>query len=488
MYRLSAYELHEAFLKKEISAQKIAKYFIDRIKHYDPKLNSFLEVLENRILIKAKNLDLKQKNNEPLGKLAGIPIAIKDNMHIEGEITTCGSQFLSNYKALFTASAVKLLEEEDALLIGKTNLDEFAMGSSSENSSYKITANPWDLSYSPGGSSSGSAASVAARLVPLATGSDTGGSIRQPASLCGITGFKPTYGRVSRYGLVAYGSSLDQIGPLATNVKDIAMCMEVIGHPCSKDSTCLPFPKENYLDQLSLSLKDTKIGIPWHFIENIDSEAKENFSNSVKILKDLGAEIIEINLDILKYSLAVYYILSTAEASTNLARFDGIRYGIRSKEATNLEETYDLSRENGFGKEVKSRIMLGTYVLSSGYHEAYYKKAQKVRTLMIDAYDKAYEKCDLIAMPVAPSTTFELGSIQDPLQMYLQDLFTIGANLAGLPAISVPSGFSKTKKPFGLQLIGPQMHDVNVISSAYAYEQANNYSKEIPPLFNKEEK
>ena len=413
--------------------------------------------------------------------MAGIPVAIKDNMHIAGEITTCASHFLSNYKAPFDSTASRLFEEEDAILIGKTNLDEFAMGSSNENSAYFPAHNPWNLKCVPGGSSGGSSAAGAARLAPIATGSDTGGSIRQPAGFCGIVGYKPTYGRVSRYGLVAFASSLDQIGPMAATVADSALAMEVIGRYCPHDATSLDLPAESY--PLSRELEPgTVIGVPWQFLQDLQPEMKANFMAAVDAMKQLGAKVVDIDLEVLKYSIAVYYILATAEASTNLARFDGIRYGVRSKNAKTLDEIYEFSRKEGFGREVKKRIMLGTYVLSSGFQDAYYKKAQKVRTLMLEAFEKAFGVCDAIMMPVAPTGAFEHRSFHDPLQMYLQDIFTIPANLAGLPAISVPSGYDKRNMPLGVQFIGPQLCDVAVMQYAYAYEQAAKHTQ-IPPNY-----
>lgn len=328
----------------------------------------------------------------------------------------------------------------------------------------------------------GSAAAVAARLCPLALGSDTGGSIRQPASFCGITGFKPTYGRVSRYGLVAFGSSLDQIGPMAASTADTALLMEVLGRHCLHDSTSLNFPPEEYLSMLNANVRGLKIGIPWQFLEQLNEESKKNFNEALEIYKDLGAEIVEVDLSILKYSIAAYYIIATAEASTNLARFDGIRYGVRSPRAKTLEEVYDFSKEEGFGQEVKRRILLGTYVLSAGYQDAYYKKAQKVRTLMIQHYNEAFRKCQLVATPVSPFPAFEIGAIKDPLQMYLADIYTISINLAGVPAISIPSGFSSQGKPLGLQLIGPQKHDRQVICAAHAFEKATCYHDALPEL------
>ncbi|MBS0651151.1 MAG: Asp-tRNA(Asn)/Glu-tRNA(Gln) amidotransferase subunit GatA [Verrucomicrobia bacterium] len=486
MYRLSALAIRERFLKGDLSAKAIAESTLKRIQKHDPQTQAFLAVYSDRMLAQADKLDQKRQKNQPLGKLAGVPIAIKDNIHIKGEMTTCASKFLSNYRAVFDATVTRLMEEEDALIIGKTNLDEFAMGSSTENSAFQKTKNPWDIACTPGGSSGGSAAAVAARLCPIALGSDTGGSIRQPASFCGIVGFKPTYGRVSRYGLVAFASSLDQIGPLTTTVADAALVMEVLGKHCSHDSTSMNLPQEPYLEKLKKGIQGTKIGVPMSFLEQLQDGAKKNFFDALEVYKQLGATIIDVNLDILKYSVAVYYILATAEASTNLARFDGVRYGKRSAKAMTLDEVYDLSKQEGFGPEVKKRILLGTYVLSSGYNDAFYKKAQKVRTLMIEQYKKAFAQCDIVAMPCSPFTTFKLGEIQDPLQMYLQDIYTIAANLAGIPAISIPSGFDHQKHPFGFQLLGPQMHDAQVLNFAHAFEQATNYHQSIPPLFDDE--
>jgi len=476
LHHLSAVALRDAFLQGEVSAVQIVEAFLERIEHHNGKLGAFLTILGPRAWMKAEALDKKRSHNQPLGKMAAIPVAIKDNMHIAGEITTCGSQFLSNYKAPFYATAVHRMEQEDAILIGKTNMDEFAMGSSNENSAFFPAHNPWNLNCVPGGSSGGSAAAVAARLALIATGSDTGGSIRQPAGFCGVVGYKPTYGRVSRYGLVAFGSSLDQIGPLGTTVADTALAMEVMGHHCPHDATSLDLPPETY--PLSKKLQEgTVIGIPWQFLKGLNPEVRENFQQALEVMKSLGAHLVEVNLDILKYSIAVYYILATAEASTNLARFDGIRYGIRSKAGKTLEEIYDQSRKEGFGREVKKRIMLGTYVLSAGYQDAYYKKAQKVRTLILHAFDQAFGQCDAVMMPIATSGAFEHGSIQDPLEMYLQDIFTVPANLAGLPAISIPSGYDRRGMPLGVQIIGPQLCDVAVMQYAHAYEQASSHTR-----------
>lgn len=486
IHHLSASQLREAFCTGVYSAEAIVQHYLNRIELYDSQIGAFLSVFKTKALQQAKELDAKRASGKKLGKLAAIPVGIKDNIHVIGEYTTCASKFLSNYRAVFNSTLVSSLEEEDAIIIGKTNLDEFAMGSSTENSAFQKTHNPWDLKCVPGGSSGGSAAAVAARLCPIAFGSDTGGSIRQPASLCGVFGFKPTYGRVSRYGLVAFGSSLDQIGPFTTQAEDIGLVMEVIGKHCENDATSIHSPPEDYLGQLHVGIKGMKIGVPRNFIKDVQEETKTNFLHSLEILKSQGAEIVDINLDVLKYSIAVYYILATAEASTNLARFDGIRYGQRSSKAQTLDEVYDLSKEEGFGAEVKRRILLGTYVLSSGFKDAYYKKAQKVRSLIIQEYKRAFKECDLVATPVSPFTAFEIGSIHEPLQMYLADVYTIGANLAGIPAISIPSGFSADQKPIGLHLAGPQKQDVKVCKAAYSFEQATPFGQKIPPIFNPE--
>lgn len=482
MYKLSAIEIRDKFLRGDVTALQIADYFLDRIDKLDGQLGSFLAVFHERVRAKAKALDAKKQAGEPLGKLAAIPIAIKDNIHVKGEISTCGSKILYNYKAPFDATVTRLLEAEDALIIGKTNCDEFAMGSSTENSAYKKTGNPWNLKCTPGGSSGGSGAAVSARLCPVALGSDTGGSVRLPGSFCGVIGYKPTYGRVSRFGLVAYGSSLDQVGPLTLTAADAALVMEVIGQHCEKDSTSLKWAGEDYLPVLNKDLKGIRIGVPRQFLEGLSAEAKQTFERSLQEMQTLGATLVDVDLSILKYALGTYYILATAEASTNLARYDGIRYGLRSARAKTLDEVYTFSKEEGFGAEVKRRILLGTYVLSAGYQDAYYKKAQKVRTLIINKYEEAFKQCDLVATPVSPYPAFEIGAIKDPLQMYLADIYSISINLAGLPAVSVPSGFSADNKPIGLQLIGPQKQDRKVLQAAYAFEQATPYHKAIPPF------
>lgn len=486
LYKKSALETRDLFIQGEITAKQICEYFLNRIENSNGDLGAFLQVLSDRALSKAARLDQKNAEKKPLGKLAGVIISIKDNIHIQGEITTCGSKFLSNYKAPFDASVIDFLEKEDAIIIGKTNLDEFAMGSSTENSAFFTSKNPWDLTLTPGGSSGGSASAVGARLSHLALGSDTGGSIRQPASLTGIVGFKPTYGRVSRYGLTAFASSLDQIGPFANSCKDIGLIMEVMGKHCEKDATSLNFPQETYLENLPETFEGVTVGVPWKFLENMPKEPKEHFEKTIQVLKNLGAELIEVDLDILKHSIGTYYVLAATEASTNLARFDGIRYGLRSKNATSIEEVYKLSRQEGFGSEVKRRIMLGTYILSAGHKEHTYNKARKVRRLIFDVMEKNFQTCNIIAMPTTLGSAFPIGGIQDPLELYFQDLFTIVANLAGLPAISLPSGFDKQNRPLGLQLIGPQLHDVPLVRLGHAFEMATKYTEKVPSLFDKE--
>jgi aspartyl-tRNA(Asn)/glutamyl-tRNA(Gln) amidotransferase subunit A len=482
MHTLTAVQIREKFAEGAVSAVELVNTFLQRIQKLDNQIGAFLHVMGQQALDKAKALDAKKAKGGRLGKLAGVPIAIKDNIHVKGELTTCASKFLTNFRAPFDATVTRLLEEEDALILGKANLDEFAMGSSNENSALRKTCNPWDLRCCPGGSSGGSAAAVAARLCPIALGSDTGGSVRLPASFCGIVGFKPTYGRVSRFGLVAYGSSLDQIGPLARTCEDAALVMEVIGKHCDRDSTSVLAPPEEYRRKLEGGIAGMRIGIPWQFLDQLADEPKKVFQKALAVMEQLGARLVEVDLSMLKYSLPVYYILATAEASTNLARFDGIRYGVRSPKALTLDEVYDLSKEDGFGPEVKRRILLGTYVLSAGYQDAYYKKAQKVRTLLIHRFKEAFKECDLVATPASPFTAFEMGTIKDPLQLYLEDIYTIGVNLAGLPAISIPEGFSQEGKPLGLQLIGPQMEDARVLRAAHAFEQATQHHLAIPEL------
>lgn len=485
MYQLSGCEIKDLFIKGEKSASEIVTYFLNRTKKLDPQLDALITVLSERALKKAKALDAKRAEGKPLGKLAGIPIILKDNMQIKGEKTTCGSKFLENYIAPFDATVTRLIDDADGIIIAKSNLDEFAMGSSTEHSAFMKTKNPWNLKCTPGGSSGGSAAAVAARLAPISLGSDTGGSIRQPASFCGIYGFKPTYGRNSRFGLVAFGSSLDQIGPFANTIEDIALIQEVLGRPCPYDSNSLADCPEPYLDELTTSLQGKTIGVPYSILGDLDPDVKTYFESAIEVYKSLGVKIVEIKLDLIKYSIPMYYVLATAEASTNLARFDGIRYTTRSKKASTLQEVYEFSKSEGFGTEVKQRILLGTYVLSAGYQDAYYRQAQKIRTLMIEEYAKAFESCDIIALPTAPTPAFELGAIRDPVKMYAQDTYTISANLTGIPAISIPIGINSDSKPIGMQLQGPQLQDAKVMRFASHYEKERQKIYQ-PPLFDKE--
>lgn len=487
LYKASAREIAKAVAGGEITAREVVTYFSKRIDAFDDKIGCLLLNLTDKALIKAQEIDEKRKRGEELGKLAGVPIIVKDNIQIKGEKTTCASKFLEDYVAPFDATIVDLIEKEDGIIIGKSNLDEFAMGSSTEYSAYRPTYNPWNLKCTAGGSSGGSAVAVTAGLAPLALGSDTGGSVRQPGSFCGIYGYKSTYGRVSRFGLVAFGSSLDQIGPFARSADDVALIMEVIGQPCDKDSTSIQETHENYLDELSTSIQGKKIGVPYSVIEGkIDADVEKRFNEALEVYKSLGCEIVPVDLKMIKYSIPIYYIIATAEASTNLARFDGIRYTKRSKEAQNLQEVYEKSRNEGFGPEVKQRILLGTYVLSAGYQDAYYRKAQRIRSLLISDYKKAFSEVDVIALPTSPSTAFELGAIQDPISMYMQDVFTICANMAGIPALSVPIGFDKDQKPIGLQLQGPQLADGRVMRFAHAFEKETEFAKAYPPEFDKE--
>lgn len=478
----TALEIRDAIRAKTLTSEQVVNETLALIDQHDGQVGAFIEVYRDRALEQAREIDKRHAAGEKLGALAGVPVAIKDNIHVKGETTTCGSKFLTNFRAPFSATVTKLLEAEDAIIIGKTNLDEFAMGSSTTHSALQGTSNPWDLERSAGGSSGGSAAAVAARMVPLSLGSDTGGSVRQPASLCGIVGFKPTYGRVSRFGLVAFGSSLDQVSPFASTVSDLALVMEVIGKHCDRDSTSLDLPAGDFIGNLQWELTGTKVGVPWAFLGDLSEESRALFDAQIATLKEQGAEVKEVDLSLLKYSIAVYYILATAEASTNLARFDGVRYGVRSERATTLDEVYDFSKEEGFGPEVKRRILLGTFVLSAGYQDAYYRHAQKVRQKIIEQFKEAFAHCDVIAMPVTPGAAFKKGAKKDPLEEYLEDLYTICANLAGIPAISVPGGFTKAGLPVGLHLLGPQKADAEVCRVAYLFEQATRYGEKAPAM------
>ena len=476
-----ALSVRDAIATGQLSATDACRAALDRIAALDPSLNAFRTVAADRALARAAEIDAN-KSNRNLA-LLGVPVALKDNLCTKGVQTTASSRILDGYVPPYDATVVERLEAAGAVIVGKTNCDEFAMGSSTENSAYGPTRNPWATDRTPGGSSGGSAAAVAARMVPLALGSDTGGSIRQPAALCGVVGFKPSYGRVSRYGLLAFASSLDQIGPLTRSVRDAALVAAVIaGHdPCDSTSANVPIP--DFQAALGATdLRGIRIGVPRHlFREGVDAEVMAAFDAAVEVTRQQGAEIVDVTLEHSPEAIPVYYIIATAEASANLARYDGVRYGYRAAAAT-LGDMYDRTRGGGFGREVKRRIILGTYVLSAGYYDAYYRKAQQVRTLIRRDYDRALATVDVIAMPTSPTAAFALGErTEDPVQMYLSDVFTVGANLAGLPAVSVPCGFTNARLPVGLQFTGRAMDDATVLRVADGYERAAPWSKKNPP-------
>jgi aspartyl-tRNA(Asn)/glutamyl-tRNA(Gln) amidotransferase subunit A len=471
--RFTVEGLHRLYLSGEAKPSEIVRAALDRIENDNARLNAYLTINRDGAIQRAVSMDAAIKDEIVQKPLAGIPIAVKDNLCIEGLRTTCGSRILENYFPPYTATTVRRLEEAGAIIVGKTNLDEFGMGSSTENSAFGPVRNPHAEEYVPGGSSGGSAVTVAAGHVPLALGSDTGGSIRQPASFCGVVGLKPTYGRVSRYGLVAFASSLDQIGSLATNVKDLARILQVIAGHDRYDSTSANVAVPHYLDGLTGKIEGLRIGVPPEcFGEGLDPEVREKVNAAIRQMEKWGAQIVEISLPHSKYAIAVYYIIATAEASANLARFDGVRYGFRAEEARTLSEMYRQTRDFGFGAEVKRRIMLGTFALSSGYYDAYYEKAQRVRRMLVNDFAEAFKKCDLIATPTAPTPPFKLGEkADDPLAMYLGDVYTVTINLAGVPALSLPCGNSSAGLPIGLQLIGKHFDEMRLLNAASAFEQ-----------------
>lgn len=477
LLRKTATEQSKALKNKEISAVELTKAAFDRINSLEDKIGAFNSLTEETALETAKKVDEKIANGEDLPLLAGIPLALKDNMNLVGSRTTASSKILENFVSPFNATITQKLLNNLVPIVGKANLDEFAMGSSNENSAFNKVHNPWDLNKVPGGSSGGSAASVAACEATLALGSDTGGSIRLPASFCGIVGMKPTYGRVSRYGLIAFASSLDQIGPFARSVEDAANLLEVISGHDPKDSTSLDMPVERYADFLKNDLKGKKVGVIKELIgEGNTPDVQKAIENAIETYKKLGCEIKEISLKNLKYSIGIYYILATAECSSNLARFDGVKYGYRCANPANLMDMYTRTRAEGFGPEVKRRIMLGTYALSAGYYDAYYKKAQQMRALVTQEFQEAFKEVDVLISPTCPNTAFELGAkASDPLAMYLTDIATISCNLAGLPGISVPAGFDSTGMPIGLQILAPQMQEGRLFNFAYQFEQANDF-------------
>ena len=483
--RLTVHELMEKLEKNELTSEEVTKAYVDRINEKEKDVKAFVTTTCDEALEKAKEIDAKKKAGEKMNSFAGIPIGIKDNMCTKGVRTTCSSRMLEDFIAPYDATVVEKLNDEGIISLGKLNMDEFAMGASTEYSYFKKTSNPWNLNTVPGGSSGGSAAAVAAELVPWALGSDTGGSIRQPASFCGVVGLKPTYGLVSRYGLVAFASSLDQIGPITKDVRDAAMLLNIIAGHDERDTTSYDMPKKDYTKALKNDVKGMKIGIPKeYFGEGINEEVKAKLQEAIETYKKMGAEVEEFSLDIAEYALATYYIIACAEASSNLGRFDGIRYGYRTENFSNLKELYRNSRSEGFGPEVKRRIILGTYVLSSGYYDAYYKKAQQVRTLVKKEFDKAFEKYDVLLTPTSPTVAFEIGTrSNNPLEMYLADICTVSINIGGLPGISVPCGVNSEGMPVGMQLVGNKFEEEKIINAAYAFEQEYKFRDKYKPGF-----
>ena len=507
---LTATEQLKRLQSGDLSSAELTKAYLDRIDRVDSTIGAFIRLRAEAAVAKAEEVDAKRKKGEPLGKLAGLPVAVKDLLCTEGEPTTCASKILENFRPPYDANVISNLRAADAVLIGKTNMDEFAMGGSNENSAFHVTRNPWDTTRIPGGSSGGAAAAVAARMASLSVGSDTGGSIRQPAGLCGVTGMKPTYGRVSRYGLVAFASSLDQIGPLARTAQDTALLLEVLAGYDRRDSTSVDMPVPEYSATVGEPLEGLKIGIvPEHFGEGLDAEVEKAVREAIRVYESLGATVKEVHLPHSKYAVATYYIIAPCEASSNLARYEGVHYGYRTDETEMLAELeaerkqlseagdaagldrldsplvrmYRRTRAEGFGPEVKRRVMLGTYALSAGYYDAYYLKALKVRRLIRQDFDKAFEEVDLIAGPVAPGPAFPIGErVDDPLSMYLFDLYTTSTNLAGLPGISIPCGFSEGGLPIGLHLQAPAFEEERLLRGAAMFQRETDWHEKAPDL------
>ena len=480
---LTVHELQEKLKNKELTISEIVESYCNRINEKEKDVEAFVTTY----LDEAKNKAEELEKSGAEGEYLGIPIGIKDNICIKGTKTTCSSKMLEDFVAPYSATVAEKINNENMITLGKLNMDEFAMGSSTENSYFKKTKNPWNLNKVPGGSSGGSAAAVAANMVPWALGSDTGGSIRQPSSLCGVVGLKPTYGLVSRYGLIAFASSLDQIGPITKDVRDSAILLTLIAGQDEKDTTSEDNGNKDYTKALKNDVKGIKIGVPKEFFgEGINEEVKDKLYEAIEIYKNLGAEVEEFSLDIAKYALATYYIISSAEASSNLGRFDGIRYGYRTPEYTNLKEIYKKSRSEGFGEEVKRRIITGTYVLSSGYYDAYYKKAQQVRTLVLNKFNEAFKKYNVILTPTSPVTAFNIGEkSNNPLEMYLSDICTVSVNIAGIPAISIPCGVDSSGMPIGMQLIGNKFDEETILNAAYTFEQKFKFREKYKPEFKK---
>jgi aspartyl-tRNA(Asn)/glutamyl-tRNA(Gln) amidotransferase subunit A len=484
LFELTIGEAHQLLKAKEISSVDLIRAVLDRIKAVEGSVDAFLKVAEKTALEQAQEADKKIADGR-CEALTGIPLAVKDVICMRGVETTCGSKILENFIPPYNATVIEKLEQRGAVILGKTNMDEFAMGSSTEHSGYKITRNPWDLTRVPGGSSGGSAAAVAADMCLAALGSDTGGSIRQPASYCSTVGLKPTYGRVSRFGLVAFASSLDQIGPLSKNVTDCAIMLNAIAGYDSADSTSVPKDVPDYMVGLKKGLKGIRVGIPIEYTatEGMDAEVLDAVGKAVKVIEDMGAEKIEVSLPLTDYAVAAYYVIAPSEASSNLARYDGVKYGVRDADQTELIQMYRRTRSRGFGSEVQRRIIIGTYCLSAGYYDAYYGKASQVRTLIVEDFRKAFETCDVLLCPVAPTPAFKIGEkVDDPLTMYLIDIFTLSANLAGIPGMSVPCGFSQKGLPIGLQLLGNHFNEEMLLKVAYNFEQATDFHKKKPDL------
>ncbi|HSQ58481.1 MAG TPA: Asp-tRNA(Asn)/Glu-tRNA(Gln) amidotransferase subunit GatA [Gemmata sp.] len=479
MHEMTATELLSLQTAGQATAVEIADAFLAAYRDREPKLKAFNSLDAAEIQRQAAAVDAKRAAKQPLGKLAGVPVAIKDVLCTKGSPTTCSSKILSGFIPPYDAHVIERLRAEDAILFGKTNMDEFAMGSSTENSAFQVTRNPWNTDCIPGGSSGGSAAAVAGSMAPLALGTDTGGSIRQPAAVCGIVGMKPTYGRVSRYGLIAFASSLDQIGPFAHEVSDAALLLEVIAGHDRRDSTCVDEPVPEYCKTLNEPVNKLRIGVPREFFEKgLDAEVESAVRQALKEYEKQGASLVDVSLPHSKYALAAYYIVAPAEALSNLARYDGMHYGHRTKQKADLIGTYAKSRAEGFGKEVQRRIMIGTYVLSSGYKDAYYIQALKVRRLVKKDYDDAFEKCDVVMGPTTPTAAFKVGEkSDDPLAMYLSDVYTVSCNLAGLPGLSIPCGFTKSGLPIGLQLLGKPFDEAKLLRIARMYESATDWHK-----------
>jgi len=477
-------QVRDAIAGRRMSAREAVEGCLSQIERVDGQVRAFISVAGDRALAQADRIDARLAKGEQVGVLAGVPVAVKDNMCTRFGKTTCASKILADFESPYDATAVARLEAAGAIIVGKTNLDEFAMGSSTENSGMFVTRNPWNAECVPGGSSGGSAAAVAARMVPAALGSDTGGSIRLPASFCGVVGLKPTYGRVSRYGLVAYGSSLDQIGPMTCDVRDAALLLDVISGHDGRDSTSIDAPPTDSAARLDEPIGKLRIGVAKEYLgEGLSDEVRAAVESAIDVYRGLGAEVVEVSLPHSEYAIAAYYLIAMAEASSNLSRYDGVHYGYRTPEPDDFIDLYSKSRAEGFGAEVKRRIMLGTYALSSGYYDAYYLKALKVRTLIKADFVEAFKKCDVLACPVSPTPAFRIGEkIEDPLTMYLGDVYTISLNLAGLPGVSIPAGQSEAGLPIGLQLMGPHLQEERLLQIAHAFEKETDWHTRVPPM------